>query len=299
MKTLKKIDIHAHAIAFLGLTPDHKATGFPFPNAEDMIRYYDELGIERGVLLPMVSPEAQWFTTTSEEMKWLSDQHPERFSWFCNVDPRAGDNSPGADLGYLLEHYKKLGARGLGELTANIYADDPRMDNLFGCCAALGLPVIIHIAPKEGGYYGIVDDLHLPRIERMLKKHPKLRLLGHSQAFWSEISADNTDDTRCGYPTGKVTEGRIPKLMREYGNLCCDLSAGSGANAMMRDPEFAAGFFTEFADRIYYGCDICGPNHPFAAKFSDFLAGLMDSKMITEEVYDKICRGNAEKLLGL
>ncbi|MBR6791389.1 MAG: amidohydrolase family protein [Oscillospiraceae bacterium] len=299
MKPLKKIDIHAHAIAFPGLTPDHKATGFPFPNAEDMIRYYDGLGIERGVLLPMVSPEAQWFTTSSEEMKWLSDQHPGRFSWFCNVDPRAGDNSPGADLGYLLEHYKKLGARGLGELTANIYAGDPRMDNLFGCCAALGLPVTIHIAPKEGGYYGIVDDLHLPRIERMLKKHPDLKLLGHSQAFWSEISADNTDETRGGYPTGKVTEGRVPKLMREYPNLCCDLSAGSGANAMMRDPEFAAGFLTEFADRIYYGCDICGPNHPFAAKFSDFLAGLADSKMITEEVYDKICRGNAEKLLGL
>ena len=299
MDPIRKIDIHAHAIAFPGLTPNHKATGFPFPDAEEMIRYYDELGIEKGVLLPMVSPEAQWFVISTEETKWICDRYPERFAWFCNVDPRAGDNSPDSDLGYILEHYKKLGAKGLGELTANIYADDPRMDNLFGCCAALDLPVTIHIAPKEGGYYGIVDELGLPRIERMLKKHLDLKLIGHSQVFWSEISADNTEELRGGYPTGKVTEGRIPKLMREYGNLYCDLSAGSGSNAMMRDPEFAASFFTEFADRICYGCDICGPNHPFAAKFSDFLAKLVDDRMITEEVYRKICRENAEKLLGL
>ncbi|MBQ4050052.1 MAG: amidohydrolase family protein [Oscillospiraceae bacterium] len=299
METIRKIDIHAHAIAFPGLTPNHKATGHPFPTAEDMICYYDELGIEKGVLLPIVSPEAQWFTMSSEGAKSIVDQYPDRFAWFCNVDPRAGDNCPDTDLGYLLEQYKKMGAKGLGELTANIYADDPRMDNLFGCCAALDLPVIIHIAPQEGGYYGIVDDLHLPRIEKMLKKHPDLKLIGHSQAFWSEISADNTDEIRCGYPTGKVTEGRVSKLMREYPNLCCDLSAGSGANAMMRDPEFAAGFLTEFADRIYYGCDICGPSHDFAPRFSDFLTKLVADRMITEEVYLKICRRNAEKLLGL
>ena len=299
MESVRKIDVHAHAIAFPGITPSHKATGHPFLTAEELIAVYDQLGIERGVLLPIVSPEAQWFTMSSEGAKFLADKYPDRLSWFCNVDPRAGDNDPATDLGYILEQYKNMGAKGLGELTSNIYADDPMMDNLFGCCAALDLPVIIHIAPKQGGYYGIVDDLGLPRIEKMLKKHPDLKLIGHSQVFWSELSADNTEATRGGYPTGKVTEGRVPKLMREYGNLYCDLSAGSGSNAMMRDPEFAAGFFTEFADRIYYGCDICGPGNGFAFKFREFLDKLVADKMITEEVFYKISRGNAEKMLGL
>ena len=299
METVKKIDIHAHAIAFPGLTPAHKGTGQPFLTAGQLIALYDDLGIEKGVLLPIVAPEAQWFIMSSEGAKFLSDQHPDRLAWFCNVDPRAGDNRADSDLGYILEQYKKLGARGLGELTANLYADDPMMDNLFSCCEKLDMPVIIHIAPQAGGYYGIVDDLHLPRIEKMLKKHPGLKLIGHSQVFWSEISADNTDEIRSGYPTGKVTEGRISGLMREYGNLYCDLSAGSGANAMMRDPEFAAGFLTEFSDRIYYGCDICGANTGFAYKLRDFLDQLVADRMISGEVFYKICRGNAEKLLGL
>jgi hypothetical protein len=82
-------------------------------------------------------------------------------------------------------------------------------------------------------------------------------VLGHSQVFWSEISGDNSDEIRNGYPKGKVTPGRITALMRKYDNLYCDLSAGSGMNAMMRDKEHAVSFFREFADRILYGCDIC------------------------------------------
>ena len=49
-------------------------------------------------------------------------------------------------------------------------------DTRFGYCAELDLPVTIHIAPQFGGYYGIVDELGLPRIEKMLKRHPKLKL---------------------------------------------------------------------------------------------------------------------------
>ena len=54
------------------------------------------------------------------------------------------------------------------------------------------------------------------------------------------------------------------ELMREYGNLYCDLSANSGRNAMMRDPDFASNFLTEFADRIYYGADVCSTRKTFS-----------------------------------
>ena len=247
MNTFKKIDIHAHIVAFPQWTPTHPASGYRMLSPEELIEMYDRLDIERGVLLPIVSPEGQPVIMSNESCIYAAEKYPDRFSWFCNVDPRALNNADGkADLSYLLDHYKKLGAKGLGELTANIYVDDPRMDNLFSHCEEVGMPVLFHVSPAPGYWYGMVDDLGLPRLEKMLKKHPKLQFIGHSQPFWSEMSADNTEETRNTYPTGKVTPGRLIHLMREYENLTCDLSAGSGANALTRDPENAAAFLMGF-----------------------------------------------------
>ena len=299
METIKKIDIHAHATAYPQLIPANPANGQPILGAEKLLEIYDKLNIEKGVLLPMVAPEAQWVMMTSENCKVLSDAHPDRFVWFCGVDPRMGKNTPSADLCYLIEHYKKLGARGMGELSAQLYTDDPKMDNLFSCLESLDMPLTIHIAPHFDGCYGIVDELGLPRLEKMLAKHPKLKVLGHSQCFWSEISADNTDEIRRGYPKGKVIPGRITELMRRYENLYCDLSAGSGMTAMMRDSEHAVSFFEEFSDRILYGCDICAETNTHMYKFDEFLTSLRTSGAIREETYRKIVRDNAVKLLGL
>jgi len=297
MKSAKKIDIHAHVTHWPEFVPQRPDGGKRFLTAQEQIDMWDEIHVQHGVLLPLPCAESQWETISNEETCMIAQTHPDKFSWFCNVDPRAGNNLPDTDLGYLLEHYKCLGARGLGELTSNLYADDPRMDNLFGCCAALDMPVLIHIAPERVGFYGIVDDPGLPRIEKMLKKHPRLTLIGHSQPFWSEISAGNTDELRNTYPRGKVIPGRLTELLREYGNLYCDLSAGSGANAMMRDPEHAAQFMEEFSDRILYGCDICATKntHPFT--FDAFLDKMLEEGMLTMENYTKIVRENALSVL--
>jgi len=215
MENIKKIDIHAHATAFPELVPPAQWSGYRMVTGQEVLEFYDKLNIEKGVLLPIVSPEGQPAVYSNENTKIVADTYPDRFFWFCNVDPRSGTNNENADLGYFLEHYKKLGAKGVGEITSNVYADDPKMDNLFGCCAKADMPVTIHISPKMGFNYGIVDELGLPRIEKMLKKHPNLKLIGHSQPFWAEMSADLTEDMRNDFPKGKVTEGRIPQLMRE------------------------------------------------------------------------------------
>ena len=297
IKDIKKIDIHAHATLFPDIFPPFR-NGTRFISAKEVIDYYDELGIEKGVLLPISAAEGQITPMTSEACKVLADQYPDRFLWFCNLDPRAISNTADAPLYDTLAFYKQLGAKGMGELTANIYADDPRIDNLFGCCESLDLPVTIHIAPDFTGY-GIVDDIGLPRLENMLKKHPDLKIFGHSQCFWSEMSADNNPTNRMAYPEGKVTDGRVAQLLREYGNLYCDLSAGSGANALMRDREYAARFIEEFSDRLLYGCDMCAVGNTHQYIFNDFLNEMLDTGMISEENYIKMIRGNAEKLLKL
>ncbi len=230
-----------------------------------------------------------------------AENNPDRFSWFCYVDPRSYKEEYGRrDLSDILNDYKQMGAKGVGELTAQLYADDPYLDNFFSHCAACDMPVTIHIAPGFGGRYGIVDELGLPRLEKMLKKHKNLKILGHSQPFWAEISADVTAENRIGCPTGKVTEGRLAQLMRECENLYCDISAGSGSNAFMRDPEYTAKFIEEFSDRILYGCDIClVATANFAFEFDAFLTKMRADGMISEENYYKIVRGNAIKLLKL
>lgn len=296
---IQKIDIHAHAVAFHSWTPVVKKTGYRFLSAEELLSRYDQLNIEKGVLQPIVSMEGFWLTMSNENCKLLTEQHPDRFLWFCNVDPRAAEHSSASDLRWIMEHYIALGARGLGEVTANLYADDPMVDNLFRQAAELDLPVTIHLSPRPGFNYGLVDELGLPRLERMLKKHPDVKILGHSQPFWAEISAHVTEAQRNEYPKGRVTEGHLTKLLRDYDNLYCDLSAGSGANALMRDPEFAAGFLAEFSDRILYGCDFCTPVDQFPFTLDRFLDQLVADGALSVEHYRKIVRCNAERLLKL
>ena len=145
MEQIKKIDIHAHCAPWPEYEPAYKGIGKKkLSPAELFEEYYDRLNIEKGILLPGVSPEASISPLPSNICKYLADKYPERLLWFCNVDPRALSNTRDADLGYLLEHYKSLGAKGVGELTCNMYAYDPMLDNLFGFCAELDLPVLIH-----------------------------------------------------------------------------------------------------------------------------------------------------------
>ena len=235
-----KIDVHAHAILHRDL--EYRTSIDISP--EELIALYDAVGVERGVLQPIVSPE--WITSpmTNGDTCAIARRWPDRFFWFFNADPRTISNLPDTDFSDMIRFFLKLGAVGMGELTANLYADDPMVDNLFTQLEAFDLPVTIHVGPTKGGCYGLVDEVGLPRLEKMLKKHPGLKILGHSQPFWAEIDAGCSQETRGQYPTGKVREGRLAALMREYGNLYCDMSANSCYNALRRDPDSPTGSST-------------------------------------------------------
>ena len=301
MKAIKKIDIHAHAIMFHEQAPKDYVTGERFCSASEVIELYDKLEIEKGVLMPLLSPEANYDPMTSKECAFLASQNPDRFFWFCNIDPRSCGHSPSADLSKYIEHYKMLGAKGLGEITANIPIDDPLIDNLFFHCEENDMPVTIHLAPMNAkyGFYGLKDEIGLPRLEKMLKKHRKLKVFGHSQLFWAEISTNVTEENRIGCPGGKVNEGRIAYLLRKYPNLYCDCSAGSGTNALMRDKEYTAKFIEEFSDRLMYGCDICYKSNKRPFVFKEWLDGFRKDGYINEDNYHKFVRGNAIRLLKL
>ena len=295
MKARTFIDIHVHAGVFA--TPVDWRN--PIRTApEVLIKRYDQLGIECGVLLPIVSPEWMMLTQSTEQILEIARRHPRRFVPFCNVDPRACGYSSDAPLGEILNHYKKAGCKGIGEVTANLAFGDPLVQNLFRHAERLRMPLTFHVAPHFGRIYGLQDEAGLPGLERSLAAFPKLKFLAHSQSFWAEIGELETPADRYEYPRYPIRrEGVVPRLFRRYPNLYGDLSASSGHNALARDVDYAVGFLAEFQDRLCFGTDICGPDTP--TPLVDFLLGLREEGRISRTVFEKIARGNAERLLGL
>lgn len=292
---MKKIDIHAHAVLKEGI--NFYKSKVTLGTAKDVADIFKKCDIEKGVLQPLVNPECRSRIVSNEEILDIVRLYPDSFYWFCNIDPRMGLNSTKTDLSYYLEYYKERGAKGVGEVEANMYFDDPFMENLFYHCQKCHMPVLFHMATKVGGSYGVVDEAGLPHLEKELGKFPELALIGHSPPFWSNISADLTEENwdNWYYPKGKVIPGRIVELMRKYPNLYGDISAGSGNNAILRDPEFSYEFLEEFQDQILFGTDISSKN--FTPTMSVWLDETVKSGKISEKAYRKICRENALRLL--
>ena len=289
------IDIHGHVHGDSGVLRGGKPA---FCTPEQLVARHDAVGIEQGVLLPLVSPECNYLTQSNDEVLAMAAQCPGRFIPFCNIDPRMMGDGPGADLGYLLGYYRDKGCQGVGEVVANIPFDDPRMMNLFKHTQAAGLPLTFHVAHRIGGIYGIYDDPGLPRFEAAVRAFPKLKFLCHSQSFWAEMGRLRTPLDRSGYPNYPIEEeGVVPQFFRRYENVYGDLSAGSGCNALKRDQDYAVQFLNEFQDRLLFGTDICAPDTP--TPLVDFLFELRSDGRITEEVFQKVARENAIKLLDL
>ncbi len=288
----KKIDMHVHTIMKKGIM--RMGTNTTFATPEELSLMYDRLGIEKGVILPEINFECASHMQSNEDAYRIVQKFPDLFYWFCNIDPRMGNNDIHMNLTPVIESYKQLGAKGVGEVCANLPFDDPFMENLFYHCEKTQMPVLFHIGPKVGGCYGIVDDLGLPRLEKMLNKYPGLQFIGHSQPFWAEIGVLDQNQ-RNGYPTGKVVPGRLVELFDRYPNLSGDLSAGSGFNAVSRDPEFGYSFIEKYQDRLYFGTDICAPENDMELSF--WLDDAVKSNHISQTAYEKVSRVNALKLL--
>ncbi|MBE6366942.1 MAG: amidohydrolase [Lentisphaerae bacterium] len=291
------IDCHVHAVE----TPTcaYPATGKQLISTpEVLIERYDAVGIEKGVILPIATPDSTHFVQSNEEMLRMVAKNPDRFIPFCNLDPRSLYNTPDAPLEYVLKYYKDKGCKGIGEVTANLDMDDPRVQNLFQAANNCELALTFHLSPQNYKTYGLIEEMGLKKLEKALQKFPKIKFFGHSQTFWAEIAANPTVEQRNGYPKGKIEEeGAIPKLMRKYPNLYGDVSAGSGWNALARDEEYAIKFLNEFQDRLMFGTDICAPDTP--TPLVDFLLKLRNEKKISEAVFQKVARENIIRILDL
>ena len=289
------IDIHSHSIMLSD--PVQRAIS-RWTSPEELIAMWDEVGIAKGVVLPLVHHEVGAILQTTENALDMAAKYPDRIIPFCNLDPRYHYNNAEVDFTPALEHYKSLGCKGVGEMCANLWWDDDRVLNMLSHIEKAGLPMIFHVASHDRGMYGLVDQIGLPKLEKVLQLFPKLQFIGHSMAFWSAIDGGVTEEEWMGYPKGPVREGgRLIELLRKYDNLWGDISAGSGHNAFARDAEFGYWMMEEFQDRLLFGTDICTPGQerPQVGLLNDALTG----SHISPQAYEKITHENAEKLLRL
>ena len=295
------IDIHTHAYRI------RPASG-EFCTPEELIARYDQMGVEKAVILPIVSPEI-YFPQAVEDIIEMCEKYPDRFIPYCNIDPRVLHNSPRTPLGKIIRYYKELGCKGIGEVMPNLELLDPLVQNLFACAEDEDMPIVYDGSVQKYGDFGLYDDPGLPQLEYTLQQFPRLKIFGHGPVFWFEIAKLETVGERtiywgwrgnqCWYfPKTKVTEeGTVPKLFRKYPNLYGDLSDFTAHNAFARDEEYGPKFMTEFQDRLYFGTDMLSQDMP--VPMADLLVSWRDSGKISEEVFKKIAKENAVKLLGL
>ena len=291
------IDIHEHILTRATIL--NPANGRTIVTASEMVGIMDRRGVDKAVILPLTNPETFFFVQSNDEAFDACDQYPDRFIKFCNVDPRHHGNPINYDFVPILEYCKSQGAKGIGEVTANIWWDDPRMQNLLRACDKVGFPFTFHVATQEFNMYGIITEPGLGGLERALQTYPNVQFLGHSQAWWSEVGPTPSKKWRGRYPKGEVKPGgRVPELMRAYPNMWGDMSAGSGHNAVSRDPEWGYEFIEEFQDRLLMGLDVCYVGNdecPLLGSLRDAVA----AGKISQAAFDKVMGGNAARLLGL
>jgi hypothetical protein len=241
----------------------------------------NRLGIEKAVLLPLDSPEASdgYFTTFQAIEAW--EKYPERFIPFCCVDPRRDK------VETQIKAYVEMGCKGFGEHKMSLYIDDERCKRIYRVCGEMKLCVVFHLDPGLN-----IDEVGLPRLEKLLQEFPDTNFVMHGPGWWAEISGDN--QVRGGYPQGEIQpDGAVDRLLQGYPNIYGELSAGSGYNALTRDPNFTPGFLERNWKKLLFGTDYLGSDQQLP--IVNFVKEL---KMDESKVY-AIAQGNAMELLGI
>lgn len=211
-----------------------------------------------------------------------AERAPGKFVLGFAPDPRRPDA-----IDRLQSAIELHGVRVYGELKVRMTYDHADALRMFRFCGEKRLPVVVHIDyDLDGGFWygGGIEAF-----ERAIETCPDTIFLGHGPGFWAHISGDDQFD-RVAYPCGPVQPGgKLIAMLRRYPNLYCDWSAGSGCNAISRDPEFGREFLLEFADRVLFARDCFDNRHQ----------ELLNAVGLPDEALAKIYSGNALELVPL
>lgn len=212
----------------------------PRATTEANLAHMDGAGVTKSVLLTGAAAE--------DRAKQAVAANPARLVRFAAIDVTQPNT-----VDYLRSAVQS-GAKGFGEIKSQVAAAGPEMQRLYALAAELNVPILMHFQEvSQPGSPGTFNT-GLKQFDAMLKKFPKTTFIGHADAFWANVSADYTEDT--SYPKGPIKPGGVTdRFLGEFPNLFADMSANSGNNFLMRDPEFAARFIERHQNKLLFGSD--------------------------------------------
>ena len=247
------IDVHSHDYA-----PDDAAV-------ERWVQTMNAVGIGKTIILSGASG------ARLDQIMTKFGKQPERFIVWCGID-YTGFDKPGYGPAAVaeLERCHKAGVVGVGELsdkgrglgsttnTFGMHIDDPRMDLILDKCAALHMPVNIHVG-EDRWMYEPMDETNdglmnawkwriqkgpgvlthaevVDSLERAVKKHPGTVFIAcHLANCCSDLD-------------------RLGAMFDRYPNLYGDIGARYAELSPV--PRTVLRFLTRYQDRVLYGTDM-------------------------------------------
>ena len=248
------IDMHQH-VNYGGKRDKDLHQISPGRSEAQLLQHQHNMGVSRTILLPSGHPCIRPSThegfsnglestcAPNEGCYETARAHPDEFYFGANEVP----DMEGAPQ--VVEKFLKMGAVVIAEVKFGLECDSPQMQEYYRLAADYKVPILMH---WQYGKYNYGYD----RFPKMLEKYSKTTFIGHAQTFWAHIDKNYKDDDKNLYPKGKVTPGGwTDRYLSDYPNFIGDLSAGSGNNALTRDPEQARAFIERHQDQLVFGSD--------------------------------------------
>ncbi len=292
---------------------------------EEWMKTMKEAGIEKTIVLTY-SSGARFDSIVAKY-----ERYKDRVEVWCGFDYTGIDNPQGGWQQHALTElercYKKgakgvgeLGDKGLGELYSKpvpgygLHIDDPRMKPLLEKCAALRMPVNVHVAEDEWMYQKA--DSTNDGLMNSSKWHvdmTKKGILSHDQLVATLENAvksnPGTTFIACHLANCCSDLSKLGRLFDTYPNLYADIAARFSEIAPV--PRYAHDFIEKYRDRIVYGTDMgtekkmyeitfrileTADEHFYDRSIFDYhwpLYGLS----LSDETLKKVYNGNARKIL--
>lgn len=264
----------------------HQHTNYRGRSDSALRKHQQTMGVTTTVLLPAgryYGLDAQ--CGGNESVEALTRTFPKEFVFFANELPYLKE----ADVvirGYLLR-----GGIGIGEQKFRVLADSAHLERVAAIARDFEVPLLLH-------FWDADYNMELPRFHKILKKFPTVNFIGHAQTWWGHI--DKNHDPRNVYPKGTVAPGGLTdQLLADYPNMFGDLSAGSGLNALKRDPEHAAVFLKRHSERLMFGSDCPDVEGRGATCTGSQILSAVRQYAGSKEVERRILYGNAKRILKI
>lgn len=288
------------------------------PQIEDRLKDMDEAGIDMQVLSATLMPGDQstaaqakaWAIETNNAFAKVIEKYPARFSSFAAValhDPQEAAKE-------LERAVTQLGFKGaLIGAEDRTFLDDPEYWCLLETAERLDVPIYLH--PKVPGKDMIGPYLKYPILSRsmwgfaaeaglhslrlilggMFEKYPRLQIilghLGESIPFQLWRLDNRWNNEKAGMP-GMFDADPSAKNMKKKPSEYFKEHFYVSTSGMFWEPSLQLVHTAMGPDRILFAVDYSAESNKEAVKF-------IDSVKLSDEDREKICHGNAERLLRL